>query len=322
MNAREYVFLFILGAIWGLSYVFIRVAAPVMGPALLMGLRVAIASGATLLYIAARGEWKTALPSFRTHAREYIVMGLINAAIPFTLIAAAELVIDASYAAIMNATTPVFAALAAAAWLGRPLTTRMVVGIAIGISGVAIAVGGGPIALTPLVVAAIILSLGGALSYGLGGTYAHGHVSEVAPVTISLGQTVAASVILLPFALVEVPSAHWTMPADVSLIGLAVLSTSVAYLLYFQILQRAGPTETLTVTFLIPIFGVLWGHALLGEPIGPGTVAGLAVVLLGLALVTGYRLRNPFRQTTEASAVSVSRAGSPPPSEESTRRKA
>ncbi|MCI4347331.1 MAG: DMT family transporter, partial [Thermoplasmata archaeon] len=295
MQAREYVLLFVLGAIWGLSYVFIRVAVPLLGPAYLMGLRVAIASGVTLLYIAATGQWATALPSFRNRGRQFLVLGLINAAIPFTLIAASELVLNASYAAILNATTPVFSALAAAAWLTRPLTFRVVGGIAIGIAGVAIAVGGGPVSLNPLLFGAILLGVGGALSYGVGGTYAHRYVSDVAPVTASLGQTLAATAILLPFALVEAPSARWTVPGATSLIGLAVLSTFVAYLLYFRILQKVGPTETLTVTFLIPIFGVIWGHALLGEPIGVGTIVGLAVVLIGVALVTGYRLRNPFR---------------------------
>jgi drug/metabolite transporter (DMT)-like permease len=289
MRAQEYVLLFILGAIWGLSYVFIRVASPMFGPALLMGLRVAIASGVTLAYVAALGQWKTALPSFRTRGRQYLVMGLVNAAIPFTLIAISELVINASYAAILNATTPVFSALVATTWGNRPVTGRLAGGIAIGTAGVAIAVGAAPFALTPLVIGAILLSVGGALSYGVGAFYAHRHTADVAPVTASLGQTMAATLVLIPFALAEAPTARWTVPGDVSLLGLAVLSTAVAYLMYFQILQKTGPTETLTVTFLIPIFGVLWGHILLGEPIGIGTVVGLVVVLVGIALVTGYR---------------------------------
>lgn len=291
MRAQEYVLLFLLGAIWGLSYVFIRVASPLLGPALLVGLRVAIASGATTLYIAATGQWKTALPSFRKKGREYLVMGLVNAAIPFTLISISELVLDASYASIINATTPVFSALATAIWLARPLTARVSGGIAIGIAGVAIAVGGAPFTLTPLVLGAIVLSVGGSASYGFGAFYAHRHSADVAPVTASLGQTLAATVLIFPFAIAEAPTARWTVPGDVSLIGLALLSTFIAYLLYFQILQKAGPTETVTVTFLIPIFGVLWGHLLLGEPIGIATVVGLAIVLVGIALVTGYRPR-------------------------------
>jgi drug/metabolite transporter (DMT)-like permease len=291
MQAREYVLLFVLGAIWGLSYVFIRIAAPLFGPALLMGLRVAIASGVTALYIAGTGHWQSVAASFRAKARQYFVMGLVNAALPFTLIAISELALDASYAAILNSTTPVFSALAAAAWMGRPLTGRVGAGIAIGIGGVAIAVGGAPFMLSPLLLGAIVLLLAASASYGVGAYYAHRHTEGVAPVTASLGQTFTATILLLPFALIEVPSARWTLPGTISLLGLAVLSTSVAYLLYFRILQKAGPTETVTVTFLIPIFGVLWGHLLLGEPIGVGTVVGLAVVLVGIALVTGYRPR-------------------------------
>jgi drug/metabolite transporter (DMT)-like permease len=289
MKAPEYVLLFVLGAIWGLSYVFIRVASPLFGPALLVGLRVAIASGATALYILATGAGKAGFPSFRMMGRQYFVMGLVNAAIPFTLISISELVLDASYASIINATTPVFSALATAAWMGRPLTGRVGGGIAIGIAGVAVAVGAAPFSLTPLVLGAVGLSLGASVAYGLGAYYAHRHSSNVAPVTASLGQTLSATVIMFPFALVQVSTARWTIPGDVSLLGLALLSTFVAYLLYFRILQKAGPTETVTVTFLIPIFGVLWGHLLLGEPIGIGTVVGLAVVLVGIFLITGYR---------------------------------
>jgi drug/metabolite transporter (DMT)-like permease len=291
MKTPEYALLFLLGAIWGLSYVFIRVASPLFGPALLVGLRVAIASGATALYIGATGQWRTAFPSFRTKGRQYFVMGLINAAIPFTLISVSELVLDASYASILNATTPVFSALATAAWMGRPLTARVAGGIAIGIAGVAIAVGGAPFTLSPLVLGAVALSLIASASYGVGAFYAHRHTLDVAPVTASFGQTLAATVLILPFAAAEAPTAHWTLPGTESLLGLALLSTFFAYLLYFRILQKAGPTETVTVTFLIPIFGVFWGHVLLGEPIGIATVVGLAVVLIGIALITGYRLR-------------------------------
>ena len=291
MQAREYALLFVLAGIWGLSYVFIRVASPLFGPALLMGLRAAIASGATAAYIAATGQWKTSWPSFRTKGRQYFVMGLVNAALPFTLIAASELVLSASYAAILNATTPVFSVLATAAWAGAPLTARVSGGIGVGVLGVAIAVGAAPFALTPLILGAVALSLGGAACYGAGAYYAHRHTSDVAPVTASFGQTFAATILLTPFALAEVPGARWTEPGIVSLLGLALLSTFVAYVLYFHILQRTGPTETLTVTFLIPIFGVIWGHVLLGEPIGIGTVVGLAVVLIGISLVTGYRPR-------------------------------
>jgi drug/metabolite transporter (DMT)-like permease len=302
MQTREYAILFLLGGIWGLSYVFIRVASPLLGPALLMGLRVAIASGATVAYIAASGQWKTILPSFRTRGREFLVMGFVNAALPFALIAVSELVLDASYSAILNATTPVFSALGAAAWMGTPLTARVSGGIAIGMVGVVVAVGGAPFVLSPLVLGAAALSILASISYGFGAIYAHRHVSHVSPVTASLGQSSAAAVLLLPFALVETPTARWTTPGVVSLLGLALLSTFFAYLLYFRVLQSAGPTQTITVTFLIPIFGVVWGHLLLGEPIGTGTVVGLAIVLVGIALITGYRPERWFRSGPTSTA--------------------
>ena len=138
---------------------------------------------------------------------------------------------------------------------------------------------------------AIALSIGGALSYGVGAFYAHRYTADVAPVTACWDRPWPATLIPAPvLALVEAPTAHGPFPRRFPARA-AVLCTFFAYLLYFRVLQKSGPTETLTVTFLIPIFGVLWGHLLLGESIGLGTLVGLAVVLVGISLVTGYRPR-------------------------------
>ncbi len=293
MHAREYVYLVVLSAIWGLSYVFIQVASPLLGPALLIDLRVLVAAGVVLAYIAASGQWRTRFPDLRSRWRAYFILGALNAALPFTLIAISELELPASYAALLNSTAPIFSTVLAVSFLSAALSRRTSLGLLLGIVGVGIAVGVAPFPLTTGILISVVLSLLAAGSYGVAALYLHREFRNVPPITISMGQQLAAGAMLLPFALVEVPSARFTPLAVEAMLGLALLSTVLAYLLYFHILQVAGPTQALSVTFLMPIFGVLWGHLLLGEPIGPGTVAGLALILVGVQLVVGLGRRSP-----------------------------
>lgn len=292
MQAREYVYLVALSAIWGLSYVFIQVASPLLGPALLIDLRVLVAAGVVLAYLAASGQLPGRFPDLRSRWRAYFILGAVNAALPFTLIAVSELQLPASYAALLNSTAPIFSTVIAVAFLSARLSRRTTLGLLIGIVGVAIAVGVAPFPLTTGILISVALSLVAALSYGVAALFLHREFRDTPPITISVGQQLAAGVMLLPFALVEAPNADFTWIAIEAMLGLALLSTVVAYLLYFHILQVAGPTQALSVTFLMPIFGVLWGHLLLGEPIGIGTVVGLALILVGVELVVGLGRRS------------------------------
>jgi len=288
MRAREYVYLVALSAIWGLSYVFIQVASPLLGPALLMDLRVLVAAGVVLAYVTASGELRRRFPDLRRRWKAYFLLGAVNAAIPFTLIAFSELELPASYAALLNSTAPIFSTVIAVSFLSAYLSRRTALGLLLGIVGVATAVGVAPFPLTTAILFAVALALAAACSYGFAALYLHREFRDTPPITISIGQQLAAGALLLPFALVELPNARFTWLAVGAMLGLALLSTVIAYLLYFHILQAAGPTQALTVTFLMPIFGVLWGHLLLGEPIGVGTVVGLALILIGVQLVVGF----------------------------------
>ncbi len=298
MENRDYGLLLILAAIWGLSYVFIRIAAPVVGPALLMELRVGLAAGVMLAYVLVTDRSRSPLREFRNHLRAYFVLGAINAAVPFTLIAVAELNLNASYAALLNSTAPLFSTFVATLWLRDSFSARRAAGLGIGIAGVAVAVGIAPFALTPILFLSVACSLVAALSYGSGALFAQQRFLSTPPLTLSLGQQIAAMAWLTPFAAVSLPSARFPLPAVESVLGLALLSTVVAYLLYFHLLQKSSPTEALTVTFLTPVFGIFWGHLLLGDPIGLGTVAGLGIVLVGVALVTNLRGRSVIRRAS------------------------
>lgn len=286
MNVRDLGALLLLGALWGGSFLFIRVAVPALGPVLLMDLRVLLAAAALTLYAVAVGR----LGGFRSRWRQFLILGGLNAALPFTLIAAAEINITASLASILNSTTPLFTAVVAALWIGESLTLRKAAGLLLGVAGVAVLVGWNSQPVSGAVVLSVCASLAAALAYGLGGVYAKRTFSGVPPLTMAVGQQAAAAAILLPLAAATLPGDTPSLNVVFSVFALALLSTALAYLLYFRLITNVGPTKTLSVTFLVPVFGVIFGVLFLDEPFGLGTLAGMGIILAGVALVTGVRL--------------------------------
>ncbi len=281
LTSRDLAALILLGALWGASFLFIRVAVPALGPFALMELRVALAALVLLVYGFAIGR----LPKLRAHWRRFAVLGTVNSAIPFSLIAFAEMELTASLAAILNSTTVLFTALVAAVWTGEALTVGKAAGVVLGVAGVAVLVGWDPLVLTGAVLLSIGAMLLASLSYAVGATYAKLAFADLPPLTMAVGQQAGAAVLLLAPAAASFPGADLSFAAGLSVLGLALLSTAVAYLLYFRLIENVGPTSTVTVTFLVPVFGLLFGVLLLDEPFGLGTLAGLGLVLLSVALV-------------------------------------
>lgn len=286
MSTRNGLLLVTLGALWGASFLFIRVAAPVLGPLALIDARVLLAAGALLWYASLTRQRVALLP----RARGLLLLGAVNAALPFTLIATATLHLTASLAAILNATTPLFTAIVAAVWLGDRLTRRKVVGMLLALLGVGLVVGWSPLAVDRDVLASVGLSLLAALCYAVGGVLAKVGFGDTPPLTLAVGQQLGAGLLLLPLAAAYPPDGWPTPPVGFAVLALALLSTALGYLIYFRLLAATGPTNTLSVTFLVPVFGVLWGALVLGEPIGFGGLVGLVVVLAGVLLLTGARL--------------------------------
>jgi drug/metabolite transporter (DMT)-like permease len=283
MKPRDFGALVLLGALWGSSFLFIRVAAPVLGPFVLMDVRVGLAVAALSLYAVAI----SCLPKLWFRWKEFLTIGAFNAAIPFSLIAAAEINLTASLAAILNATTALFTALVATAWIGEELTVRKVLGLLMGIVGVTVLVGWDPLPLNGIVLLSVGASLLAAFSYALGGVYAKRTFAGIPSLSMAIGQQMGAAVLLLPLAALTLPPEPPPLPAALSALALALLCTALAYLLYFRLIANVGPTKTLTVTFLSPVFGLLFGVMLLGEPVGIGTFLGLGIILSSVALVTG-----------------------------------
>lgn len=287
MRPKELAALFVLAALWGGSFLFIRVAAPALGPFPLAAGRVTLA--ALVLWVGMRALGQR--PALRANARKLLVLGALNAAVPFSLIAAAELRLTASLAAMLNATVPLWGALFGVLWLGERVTPRRAAGLLLGVVGVGVLVGWSPIAMTRATALSVGATLVATCGYALAGVYAKRQLAGVPAPTLALGQQVAAAVWLAAPALWRLPHAHPTRPAALALLALALLSTTVAYLLYFHLIAAVGPTKTSTVTYLLPLFGMVWGALFLGEPLTAGMLAGLALILGSVLLVNDVRLR-------------------------------
>lgn len=294
MTPKDLTALLVLSALWGGSFLFMRVAAPVLGPVLLIELRVLIAGLALLAFALATRP----LPEFRSRWKPFLVIGVINSALPFTLIATAELHITASLAATLNATTPLFGALAAAFWLGERLTWGKGAGLLLGLLGVAVLVGLGPVTLTPAVWLSIGASLLGALSYGVAAVYTRKTMVGTPPLALALYSQLLAAGVLLPAVPFTWPAQEPSGVVIASVLALALLSTAVAYLLYFGLIQRVGSTKATMVTYLSPAFGILWGALLLREPLTVWTFVGFGLILLSVALISGVRGRGSLMSAT------------------------
>jgi len=283
MNNASLIRLVALAAIWGASFLFLRIGAPVLGPALLIESRLILAA----LFLLAVGMALGKRLELRQHWRHYLLLGLLNSALPFLLFAYAARSLSASLLSILNATSPIWGAVIAAAWTGSALTLREVSGLALGVAGVALLVGFDAAMLQPGAGPAIVATLGAAASYGIASVYAKS-AKTVEPFANAHGSMWAAALLAagaLPFfPVVARPDAG----VIAAVIALGVLCSGIAYLLYFRLVADLGPASALTVTFLIPVFGVLWGHLFLGEAVGWHTVAGAAIVIAGTALITGF----------------------------------
>jgi drug/metabolite transporter (DMT)-like permease len=287
MNTASLLRLLLLSAIWGASFLFIRIGAPVLGPCWLILARVGLAA---LFLLVVAIHLKKSLNTHR-HWKHYLVLGLFNSALPFLLFAYAAQMVSASLLSILNATSPIWAAVISAIWLQTRLSPKALLGMLLGVLGVALLAKIEILSLPSGGVLAIAAGLGAAFSYGIATTYTKS-APAVEPFANAHGSMWAATLILIPFALhapavASAPAIHVTL----SVAALGILCSGIAYLLYFRLIADLGAATALTVTFLIPVFGILWGVLFLDEPVGWYTFVGGAMILVGTALVTGFTIQ-------------------------------
>lgn len=277
-----------LAAIWGASFLFLRIIAPVLGTFPTAFFRVLLATaGLLVILLLLRTRW-----DFRGKLGLCLVLGVINSGLPFALYSVAAQLVPAGYSAIFNATTPMMGVLIGALFFAEELTLAKIIGVFSGLGGVALLMRIGPVPFDTELLLGALACLGATACYGFGGfltrrwiNQGEGLDSEV----VAFGSQLGATLCLLPLfglSLLNAPPVNWgDSTVWLSLLGLGLVCTAFAYILYFRLVADIGPVKTLTVTFLIPPFGVLWGVIFLDEPLSWAYVQGGALIALALWLI-------------------------------------
>lgn len=280
MKTRQFAELLLLAALWGGSFLFMRIAVPELGPIWLIAFRVLLAGLALLPIALSRGL----AHQMQEHWRSLMVVGLLNSALPFSLLAFTSLSLPAGTTAILNGTVPFFGVAVAYVWLHEKLSASRVVGLLLGFAGVLVLVGLRGTAITPGGVAAIATGLCAALMYAIAAPYIRLNLNGVPSLAIATGSQLSAALFLIPLLPFTQPATPPSPRAIIAVLGLALLSTSLAYILYFRLIHAVGSTRALTVTYLIPLFAILWGALVLNEAITASVIAGAALTLTGTAI--------------------------------------
>ncbi|MBC9072024.1 DMT family transporter [Thauera sp. CAU 1555] len=283
MKPRDLFELFLLAALWGGSFLFTRIAVPEFGPFALIELRVGLAALVLLPVLAVSGG----LAQLWRRGPVLLVLGLTSSALPFVLYAYATLTVTAGFAAVVNATTPLFTALVAWLWLRDRLSAGATLGLCAGVAGVVILVwdklafGGEGAGL------AVAACLGATLSYGISASITKRYLTGAAPMVTATGSQFYAALLLAPLALAYWPEQPPSSGSWMAGILLAVLCTGLAFVLFFRLMARVGPQRAVTVTLLIPVFGMLWGALFIDEQVTLLMLVGSGIILLGTGLATG-----------------------------------
>jgi drug/metabolite transporter (DMT)-like permease len=289
------------GAAFGGAFLFMRIAAPDLPAPMFAFLRVGIAS-LVLLAVGGRGR----LAAIARDWRGFAVLGIFMTAGPFLLFAYAERFITAGLGSIINATTPMWTVVVASAWLRQRPSARRVTAVPIGFLGVGVIVGLEGLHVSEDAELGVLAAVVGASLYSVGLTFVRRHMGHQDVLGLAIGQLVAATVLLAPLAAMTAADARPQVDSLLAVLGIAIVSTAIAWPVLFRLNQTVGPLATSTVTFLNPVFGVLWGTLFLSEVVSPTLLAGSALVFISLALILGVRVpatvRARIRLPTEPSA--------------------
>jgi len=282
MTTPDYLRLVLLSAVWGGSFIFMRVAAPAFGV-------VWTAEGRLLLASMVLAAWFRLAgfdPQWLRHARAYLTIGIVNLLLPSLFYAFALRHIPASVGAVLNATSPMFGALCAALFLNERLSAHKAAGCVAGVAGVFLIVGPGGFAADPLAGAAIAACLAACACYGYNGVLMHRLARGIPARGIAVGGQAAAALLLLPLAPFAPPAGAVSSLAIGNLLALAVLGNALGFVLYFRLIADTGAARALTVTYLMPLFALLWETLFLGESLSASALAGGVLILSGTILVT------------------------------------
>ena len=293
MSSSQWLLLVILAVLWGASFLFVGMAVKDLPVFTIVLARLGLAALALVPVALALGH---RLPSTLREWWPFAVMGILNNVIPMSLIVAGQTQIAAGLASVLNATTPLWALLVAYGLAGEKLALNKIAGVLLGIAGVAVLMGPAALVGKASSVIGMLCVLGGALSYGFSGLWGR-RFKSTPPLVTAAAQLTCSSLILLPVTaavdrpwLLAMPSAA-TIAA---LAGLALLSTSLAYIIFFRIMAVSGSNNVMLVTLLIPVSGIAMGHLVLAEPIVANHLLGAAIIAISLLVIDG-RVRSLVR---------------------------
>lgn len=289
VKAHHFAQLVGLSALWGASFLFLRIASPLLGPLVLAGGRVGLAAltlSVIMRVLNHRWPWQ--------HWRELLVLGLLSVVVPFLLYAWAALRLPAGYSALLNTTAVLFGTLSSAWFKEDTLTGRKLLGCLCGFVGVGLIVRLGPVQPDAPTLLAALACIAAAACYGLSTPLMKRATAHMQPLAIAAGIHVISLVLVLPGAALAWSQARFTPAALGVLLVLGVITSGLAYWAHLRIIRHVSPVAAMSPVFLIPVFGVTWGHLVLGEVVSSGIFAGGALVLLATALVTGF---NPLRRS-------------------------
>lgn len=282
MAIRDLTYLILLGLLWGMSFLFVRIAAPEFGAIALIEIRVVIATLVLTPFIIFRRQ----LPEVKRHWRPIFVMGILHYALPFTLLAYSMLTLTAGYAAIINASSPLFATAVAWVWLGQRPEAGRVLGLVVGMLGVILLVSEKLVSdgSTAAAIAAAVLA---SSCYGAAAVMAKKQLAGVSPMAVTAGSMIASSIVLLPLTIWFWPAVTPSSSAWSTVFFLGVVCTAIAFVFYYRLIANVGPTRAISVTLLIPLFAVVLGALFINEAVSATMVGGGIIVLLGTAMAVG-----------------------------------
>ncbi len=283
MKPSQIVELVTLAALWGGSFLFMRMGAPDFGPVALIELRTAIAALFLLPIIMLLRQFN----EIRQNAGLLLIVGFVGTAVPFCLLTYATLYVSAGYASILNATAPIFTAIVAWLWIKDRLENLALLGMGFGFLGVAVMVLDDEVNSSSLRLIPVLAGLGATLCYGIGANFTKQKLGHLKPLTIAGGSQLGAALCLLPFAIFLWPEHNPDIKAWVAVSILGIACTGIAFILFFRLIANVGVHKTISVTYLIPVFGVIWGMMILDEPVTLLMLLGGILILGGVTLTTG-----------------------------------
>lgn len=283
MPIKYFLELLLLSAIWGASFMFIRIAVPELGPWSLVGVRMGIASMTILPIVLLKGE----LGMIIRHWRHMLLIGVISTAIPFLFLAVTTQFSSAGFASIINSFTPIWSAIIGWVWLREYLSVRAIIGIFLSFLGMLVMVTDTRTISSSFLLLPVLTGVLATFSYALTGNYARRFVPEVPSLAMAGGSQCFSFLCLLPFMLWFWPEQSISTRTWVSMAALGIICTGFALIMYFHLLKRIGVANTVLVTYMAPVFAMLWGKLVLQEAITLQMLGGAAFILSGIALTTG-----------------------------------